>query len=43
VLCEFKSGPERFMLFTVHIAYGRGRANDPQREDEIGLVADFLA
>ena len=42
-VCGFKSGRERFMLCTVHVAYGKGKANDPQREEEIGLVADFLA
>jgi len=42
-VCGFKSMRKRFMLCTVHIAYGRGRANDPQREQEISLIAEFLA
>ena len=42
-VCGFKSGRSRFMLCTVHIVYGKGKANDPQREQEIALVAEFLA
>lgn len=38
----FVSGWTRFMLATVHIVYGTGVANSPQRVEEIRQVAQFL-
>ena len=42
-VCGFKSGRSRFLICTVHVAYGAGRADDPKRAEEIRLVAEQLA
>jgi len=41
-ICGFEAGWSRFMLCTVHILYGAGVANDPQRVAEIEHIAQFL-
>ena len=38
----FTSGWTRFLLATVHIVYGEGVANSPQRVQEIQQIAQFL-
>lgn len=39
----FEVGWFRFMLCTVHIYYGEGKAEDPKRVEEIRWLAEFLA
>lgn len=41
-ICGFKAGWTDFMLATVHILYGQGVAEDPERVDEIRQIAGFL-
>lgn len=41
-LCGFQVGWSRFMLSTVHILYGKSKANDPARVEEIRQLAQFL-
>lgn len=38
----FTAGWARFMLCTVHILYGTGKGNDPDRVAEIRQIANFL-
>ncbi len=42
-ICGFHAGWAKFMLCTVHILYGKNQAQNPQREEEIRLLAEFLA
>jgi len=42
-LCGFRAGWSRFMLCTVHILYGESAAEDPERVEEIRMIAKFLA
>jgi hypothetical protein len=42
-LCGFKAGWASFMLCTVHILFGKGKADDPHRIEEIKQIANFLA
>ncbi len=42
-ICGFKASWARFMLCTVHIVFGKGVADDPNRTEEIKKIADFLA
>lgn len=42
-LVGFKTGWFKFMLCTVHMIFGKSKADDPRRIVEIRLVADFLA
>jgi len=42
-ICGFHAGWSKFMLCTVHILYGKNRAQDPHRKEEIRLLAKFLA
>ena len=42
-ICGFKAGWTRFMLCTVHIVFGEGKADDPKRVEEIKQIANFLA
>ena len=41
-LCGFKSGWTTFILATVHIVYGKSKAEDPERVEEIRQIANFL-
>ena len=41
-LVGFKAGWTRFMLVTVHVRWGKDRANDPERVAEIRRLAKFL-
>ncbi len=38
----FQAGWFKFLLTTVHMIYGKDKADDPKRVEEIRLVADFL-
>ncbi|MBN2466322.1 endonuclease/exonuclease/phosphatase family protein [candidate division WOR-3 bacterium] len=42
-LCGFKAGWSRFNLCTVHIVYGKSKADDPERVKEIRALCQFLA
>jgi len=42
-LCSFRTGWRRFSLCSVHIYYGKSKALDPRRLEEIERLADFLA
>lgn len=42
-ICGFQVGWFRFMLSTVHILYGKSKANDPNRVKEIQELARFLS
>jgi len=41
-MCGFHAGWTSFMLATVHIIYGKGGANSPERVEEIKQLAKFL-
>lgn len=42
-LVGFRAGWTQLLLCTVHILYGKDVANDPNRTEEIQLLAEFLA
>ena len=42
-LAGFQVGWFKFMLCTVHIAYGRAKASPPNRVEEVKLIAEFLS
>ena len=42
LMCGFKVGWTDFILTTVHILYGKNKANNPERIEEISQVAKFL-
>ncbi len=42
-LAGFQVGWFKFMLCTVHIAYGKSKSNHPKRVEEVRLIADFLS
>jgi endonuclease/exonuclease/phosphatase family metal-dependent hydrolase len=42
-ICGFSASWFKFMLCTVHILYGKDKANDPRRVREITLLSEFLA
>ena len=42
-ICGFQAGWFKFMLATVHILYGKSKANDSNRVKEIEELAKFLA
>jgi endonuclease/exonuclease/phosphatase family metal-dependent hydrolase len=42
-VCGFETGWLKFMLCTVHIYWGKDKAEDPRRAEEIDCLADFLA
>ncbi|MCB0555484.1 MAG: endonuclease/exonuclease/phosphatase family protein [Phaeodactylibacter sp.] len=42
LICGFKVGWTDFILTTVHIIYGDGKANDPDRVEEIRQIAQAL-
>ncbi len=42
-VCGFQAGWFKFMLTTVHILYGKSKANDPNRVKEIEALAKLLA
>jgi endonuclease/exonuclease/phosphatase family metal-dependent hydrolase len=42
-LCAFRTGWRRFSLCSVHIFYGKGKALDPRRLQEIQRLSSFLA
>lgn len=41
-ICGFQVGWSRFLLATVHIVYGKSKADDPARVEEIRQLAQFL-
>jgi endonuclease/exonuclease/phosphatase family metal-dependent hydrolase len=41
-ICGFRSGWTDFVLCTVHILYGSGSANHPERVEEIRQIARFM-
>lgn len=41
-ICGFQVGWSRFMLATVHVLYGKSKADDPARVEEIRQLAQFL-
>ena len=43
MVCGFEAGWLRFMLCTVHIYYGKAKAEDPKRVKEIQLLSKFMA
>ncbi|MBL4807109.1 MAG: endonuclease/exonuclease/phosphatase family protein [Rhodobacteraceae bacterium] len=42
-MCSFQSRWSKLMLCTVHILYGKDKADNPNRVEEIKLIADLLA
>lgn len=42
-MCGFRTGWSYLLLSTVHILYGKDKANNPKRVKEIETVAEFLA
>ncbi len=42
-LAGFQVGWFKFMLCTVHIVYGKSKADHPQRVEEVKLIAEFLS
>ncbi len=42
LICGFSAGWAKFMLCSVHIQWGEGTAESPERVEEIRQVADFL-
>lgn len=42
-ICSFRAGWTKFIMCVVHIQYGENVADDPDREEEIRMVANFLA
>ncbi|GLQ34405.1 hypothetical protein GCM10007939_06880 [Amylibacter marinus] len=42
-LCAFEIGWTKLMLCTVHILYGKNKANNQKRAKEISMIAEFLA
>ncbi len=43
MVCGFQAGWLKFMLSTVHIYYGKAKAEDPIRVKEIEILSKFLA
>jgi len=41
-VCGFQAGWTKFLLATVHIVFGKAKANDPARVQEIRQLAQFL-
>ncbi|MEL7118782.1 MAG: endonuclease/exonuclease/phosphatase family protein [Bacteroidota bacterium] len=42
LICGFQAGWSRFMVASVHVLFGKGGANSPERINEIRQIAEFL-